>query len=221
MPVRESLADRGLPRGRRFVVDLARAAEEARLDRGLSYREIGRALGISGAQAGRLCRAESKAVSVVRTSQLLEVVGLELSARAYPGSSPVRDGGHIALLGRLRARLHPSLTWRTEQPVIETSTAAFRDLRAWDAMIGGIEWSIGIEAETHVRDTQALQRRVSLKQRDGAVDAVVLLLTDSTWHRELLRSVPELLAEYPVTARTALRALRDGHRLKGNALVLL
>jgi transcriptional regulator with XRE-family HTH domain len=204
-----------------LAVDLARAAEEARLDRGLSYREVGRSLGISGAQAARLCRGESKRVSVVRTAQLLEVVGLELGARPYPGASPIRDRGHLALLARLRARLHPSLTWRTEQPVIEVSTAAHRDLCAWDAVISGVGWCVGVEAETHVRDAQALQRRIALKQRDGAIDAVLLLLTDSKWHRDLMRSVPELGTEYPVTARAALRALGIGGALEGNALVLL
>jgi len=217
--VRQAPCDRGRARGRRLVIDLAREAEDARLDRGLSYRGLGRALGISGEQAARICRGESPDVSLVRIAELLEVVGLELGARAFPGSVPFRDQGQLSLLARFRPRVAASLIWRLEQPVIALPGTS--DQRAWDASIGGPGWSVGVEAETHIHDSQAVTRRLALKQRDGDVDAVILLLTDSRWHRDLVRAADDLRESFPVAARVALRQLGDGKPPGGNALVLL
>lgn len=155
-------------------------------------------------------------------AHLLETVGLTLVARAYPGAAPVRDGVHVALLDRLRRRLPATLGWRVEVPVVAVHGSGPPDLRAWDAVIAGPGWRVAVEAETHVRDSQGLCRRLSLKLRDGDVDAVILLLVDSRWHRELLRlAEPELRTLCPVGARAALRALSDGHRPPGNAIVVL
>ncbi len=60
------------------MVDQGREAEDARLDRGLSYEAVGRALALSGEQVAPICRGESPEVSLLRIAELLEVVGLEL-----------------------------------------------------------------------------------------------------------------------------------------------
>ena len=79
-----------------------------------------------------------------------------------------------------------------------------------------------VDAETHVGDLQAVQRRVALKQRDGRVDCVILLLADTHHHRDLLAMAGAgLRAQFPVPHRLALRALREGRSPGGNALVLL
>ena len=84
-------------------------------------------------------------------------------------------------------------------PIGGASVEGPRDFRAWDAVVSGVGWTIGVEAETHVRDLQALERRLALKQRDGAMSLVILLLADTRHHRELmsgpgmtLRSAPRL-----------------------------
>jgi hypothetical protein len=221
MATRQSALRRGTERGRSIVHELAREAEAARLERGTSYAELGRSLRLSGAQAARICRASSPNVSLVRMSQLLAAVGLELSARAYPGGVAVRDAGHLALLDRLRGRLHPSLRWRVEVPVVELAVAGSLDPRAWDAGIDGPACTVRVDAETHVGDLQAVQRRVSLKERDGAC-RVVLLLAETRHHRELLRAAgPSLRAQFPVGTREALAALGAGRAPRANALVIL
>ncbi len=63
-----------------------------------------------------------------------------------------------------------------------------RDRRAWDAVIEGQGWRIGVEAETRLHDVQSLLRRVALKQRDGAVSAVILLVNDTANNRRVLGS---------------------------------
>jgi hypothetical protein len=97
-----------------------------------------------------------------------------------------------------------------------------RDPRAWDATISGPGWSIGVEAETRVRDLQAVERRLTLKQRDGDVSTVILLLGDTRHHRTLVRNADAALAiAFPTPARTALRLLRRGEGLSANAVVVL
>jgi transcriptional regulator with XRE-family HTH domain len=222
MPVRSRAVDRGTARGRRIVVELCREIEEARLDRGLSYASIGRALGLSGQQVGRICRGQSPELGVVRLAQLLAVVGLDLSARAFPGGPPIRDAGHVALLERLRARLGPGFVWRTEVPVAPMSIDGAPDLRAWDVTLSGRGFMVAVEAETHVRDLQALERRIALKLRDGVVAGVILLLSDTQHHQIMLREAgTSLRAAFPVSARKALRRLANGEPPEGNAILLL
>jgi hypothetical protein len=215
------IADRGSARGRGLVVGLCRELENARIDRGLSYAALGRTLGLSASQVGRICRGQSPRVSVLRLAQLFTLVGLDLSARAFPGGQPLRDSGHLALIARFRVHVDPKLSWRTEVPVVPFSFDR-PELRAWDATVGSHNWTIGIEAETHVHDVQALLRRLALKQRDGDVVNVILLLGDTKHHRNLLSSAgAELSGAFPVGSREALWSLRRGIPPRANALVLV
>jgi hypothetical protein len=158
----------------------------------------------------------------VRIAQLYALVGLDLSARGYAGGQPLRDAGHVALLGRFQAHLIPGLRWRTEVPIAPASFDGPRDHRAWDAVVGGAGWEIGIEAETHVRDLQALERRLALKQRDGDMSVVILVLGDTRHHRDLLSGAgASLRSAFPTTARSALRSLGRAERLGSNAIVLV
>jgi hypothetical protein len=96
------------------------------------------------------------------------------------------------------------------------------DLRAWDATVAGRDWTIGVEAETRVGDLQALQRRLALKVRDGAVSAVILVLNDTHHHREIVSAADASLREsFPTDARRALRALSRGEAPASSAVVLL
>jgi len=200
------------------VLDVCGEIDRARTDRGLSYASIGRAVGLTGQHAARICLGLVTDVSLIRLAELSAVVGLDLSARLYPGASPLRDRGHAALLGRLSARVSPLLRWRTEVPVV--TIAGSSDQRAWDATISGPGWVVGVEAETHVTDMQALERRVALKQRDGGITLVVLLLSDTTHHQRVLGSGVGL-AGFPTPARTLLRALARAKPPPGSAIVCL
>ena len=144
------------------------------------------------------------------------VVGLEVRLRAYPAGDAIRDAGQVRLLERLRARLHPSLRWRTEVPLpIEG------DLRAWDAVIGGKTWQLALDAETVIDDIQALERRLALKRRDGGVDHVILLVADTARNRRALTSAPAAFADLPLRTREILAALRDERDPGGSGIVIL
>jgi transcriptional regulator with XRE-family HTH domain len=216
MPIRA--VDRGRALGRRLVHDLCREIDQAARDRGLTYAAIGRAIGLSGSHVGRICRGMVLDVSLVRLAELATVVGLDLAARTYSGGSPLRDRAHLALLERLRRRLSPTLQWRTEVPVV--AMAGTRDQRAWDATISGRGWLVGIEAETHVTDVQALQRRVALKQRDSGVDVVLIVLADTSHHQRLLASAPTI-AGFTTPPRVAFGALGRGEMPPGSAVLSL
>jgi hypothetical protein len=145
------------------------------------------------------------------------VVGLELHLRAYPAGRPTRDRAHLELLERLRARLAPGVRWQTEVPLPNAG-----DLRAWDALIRVAQVRVGVEAETRARDSQALQRKLMLKRRDGGVDHVILLLSDTRHNREFMQSAGVgFVAEFPVRGQTALAHLSRGEDARGSAVILL
>ena len=145
------------------------------------------------------------------------MVGLDATVRAYPGGSPLRDQAHIDLLERFRRRLGRRVRWATEVPLPIAG-----DRRAWDGLARTSDVRVGVEAETRARDAQALKRRLELKQRDGAVERVVLLLADTRHNRSFLRAVGrDFLDAFPIPGAIALERLARGRDPGGNAIVLL
>jgi transcriptional regulator with XRE-family HTH domain len=217
MAARQRPADRGELRGRDLLIDLSRELRRARRDRGLSLRAVALAAGISAPTVYRIERGLSPNVSLVALARLLAIVGLELGAKAFPGGQPIRDARHVELLGRLRARLHRSLRWATEVPLPIPG-----DQRAWDALISGSGWLYGVEAETAPTDSQAMARRIQLKQRDGKVDGVLLLLPRGAPSRRFVRGAGVSFVEaYPVPARRCLELLNVGADPGGSSLIVL
>jgi hypothetical protein len=148
------------------------------------------------------------------------VVGLDLAIRTYPAGDPIRDRAQLALLERLRGRLHPSLRWRTEAALpIEG------DLRAWDAEIAGrhpAAWRARVEAETKIGDGQALERRLALKLRDDPDGHLILLLSDTRANRAALRLLRDgLNVLLPLDTRHILGALAAGRDPGGSGVVIL
>lgn len=222
MPVRHRAAERGSRRGRDQLDTLLREAEEARIASGLSYAALGRAVRLSPAQVGRLLRRRSDDVGLVRLAELLGAVGLDVAARAFPAGPAVRDAPSIALLDRFRLRVHPACPVRAEVPVVELATPGVMDLRAWDLAVDGPDWTLRLDAETRLGDVQALLRRTALKQRDSAVECVVLLLSETRHNRAVAEVARDaLMAQFPVPPRLALARLRRGATPGGNALIFL
>ena len=168
-------------------------------------------------QYSRLERGLTGGLTIEQATIALDAVGLDLSVRAFPGGSPIRDAAHAALIERLRSRCHRSVRLLTEVPLPED-----RDRRAWDVVLLGRGWQHHVEVETRPRDRQALERRLALKTRDGATGGVSLLLLDSRHGRDFVRAGGEALAErFPVPASVALAALRAGHDPGAGSVVLL
>jgi transcriptional regulator with XRE-family HTH domain len=192
-------------------------AREARLSAGLGQDDVAQALGISRSQYSRIERGASRDLTIDRATRLFAILGLDLSVRTYPTGDPIRDAAQVALLGRLRERCHPSIRWRTEVPFPIAG-----DLRAWDATAICPAFRAGVEAETRIRDAQALDRRMALKERDGEMDRLILVVLDSRSNRLALRSAEEVLrARFPVPGVRALALLGAAVDPGGNALIVL
>lgn len=187
------------------------------MDRGPSGAAVARAVGLSPGQYSRIERGLSGSVSIEQMARIAAAIGCDLSVRVYPTGQPIRDVAHAALIRRFRARLHPSLRFRTEVPFPDPS-----DRRAWDVVIQGPSWRLGVEAETRPRDRQALERRLALKLRDGDVSNVVLLLLDSMYNRDFVRSNDDVFqARFPMPGPRCLELLRAGVDPGASSIVLL
>jgi transcriptional regulator with XRE-family HTH domain len=195
---------------------VANDGHRARIGAGLSQDEVGRAIGCSHTRVGRFERGEVAYPDLEFLGAYCAVLGLDLAVRAFPAGDAIRDAGQSRLLARLRVRLHGSLGWSTEVPL-----PIVGDLRAWDAMIRGPAWQIGVEAETVLDDMQAVERRLALKERDGGVDRVILLVADTKRNRRALAATPAAFGDLPLRTREILAALRDGRDPGQSGIVIL
>jgi transcriptional regulator with XRE-family HTH domain len=220
MSTRERPADRG----RRIATsDRIRAGTEirdARLAANLSLRAMAVEARVSPAQASRIERGTLPNVSVDHISRLAAVVGLDARLRLYPGPDPLRDAGSVAAIDRFRRRLGPGLVLRTEVPLPRSG-----DLRALDGVIDelrGLERQMPLEVETRLNDLQGQSRRLALKIRDAGFDHWILVVSDTRHNRQVVHEAAALLrGTFPVTARVALAALREGRHPGGSAIVLV
>jgi hypothetical protein len=172
---------------------------------------------VSNAHVSRIERGLAPEASLAVLVTLATIVGLDLVIKAYPGPSALRDAPQLRSLDEFRAILHASIRWAVEVPLPIAG-----DQRAWDGMISGAGWRYGVEVESLPGDAQALVRRLNLKERDGDVDGVILVLRDTRRVRTFRREArPELEAAFPVPGPAALRKLRVGRDPGGSAVILL
>src|ERR1035437_1868368 len=92
MVVKDRAVDIGTRRGASIVLELGRELRMARVDHGLSQQSLAAAARTSRSQVGRIEDGQAARVSVLEIARLLAVVGLELSARAYPAGPPIKIG---------------------------------------------------------------------------------------------------------------------------------
>lgn len=216
MPLYERPVDRGARRGRYLVARTANELLTARRAAALSQRELGRQIRVSHAKIGKAERGEPDQLTIELAARMAAALGLQLSVTLHPDGNPVRDAAHVALLERFRARLAPGLRWRTEVPIpIEG------DRRSADAIIDGSGVAAMVEAETHIDDVQALERRISAKQRDLGIGRVILLVSDTRHNRFVVANNPPICARFPISTRGCLAALGRGADPGGDSLVFL
>ena len=217
MATRERAVDRGAQIGRELVRNLGREARIARRDRGLSLRAVADVLSASPATVWRAEHGLNPGVSLEFLARFLAVVGLDLAARPYQGSGPIRDAGHTALLGRFRSQLHRSLRWTTEVPLPRPG-----DARRWDGLVAGRGWKYGVEGETGPMDAQALAGRLHLKARDGEVDGVLLVVPDTRRVNAFLAGAQSVLEpHFRIPGPRAMDRLLTGLDPGGSALIVL
>ena len=116
-----------------------------------------------------------------------------------------------------RQRLPHEASWRTEVPIPIPG-----DRRAWDGVAGLRGRRAGSELETRLHDVQALERRLTLKQRDGDVDIVLLVVADTSANRRFLnRHREQLRGLLPLDSRQVLDAFRRGELPERGGIVIV
>jgi transcriptional regulator with XRE-family HTH domain len=214
---RERRIDRGRRRARQALAKIGEEFREARLSGGLSQGQVADAVGISQAEMSRIERGAAPWVTFETLAVIAAVLGLDLPLRAFPVGDPIRDVAQLQLLAKLRALLPPGFTWRTEVPLrIE------RDLRAWDAVVGGPGWRVPVDAETRLRDVQAFARREALKRRDDGAETMILLVADTRHNRQVIRlAKADLVGDFPIIGAAVLAAICKGERPAGSGILFL
>jgi transcriptional regulator with XRE-family HTH domain len=173
----------------------------------------------AGLSQSHVSRVENAARTMPRLDELARhaaVLGHELSLKAFPVASPVRDAGQLRLLARFRARVDARWGWRSEVPV-----GGFGDRRAWDVELSG-PGRVAVDAETHLHDLQALQRRCETKLRDGSADRLVLLVAATVHNRRVLREHRQALSStLPLDTGPVMAALDTFELPHANGIVIL
>jgi transcriptional regulator with XRE-family HTH domain len=207
MPSAQRRFDQGSRLARQLAQRLGEELREGRIAAGLSQAQVGAAARLSAAQVSRLERGLVANASLLSYARCLAVVGLRLSAKAYPDAPPLRDAAHARLLLRLKAQLPSGVGMRLEVPI----RAHPLDQRAWDAEIVLAKGSVKVEAETRLRDAQALERRIGLKIDDNRTSIVILLVAETRSNAAILKEFRALFrGRFPLDTRSVLHALRNG-----------
>ena len=191
----------------RDIRELGLTCRDARVGAGTSQERAAAAVGMSRSQLVRLEAGANRDASLRQLQRLAAANGMRLVVRAYPDGDPIRDVAHARLLERFRARLHPSVRWRTEVP-LHGSTG----IRAWDGLAERPPRRAAVEAETRIRDSQALERRLALKLRDDrTIDCLILLIAETVANRAALAVAREHLRAFlPLDTREVLAAISAG-----------
>lgn len=212
----ERARDRGSRQLRRISLEVGQELRDARLGSGLSQDHVANVARLTQSRISRTERGQLPTPRLEELTAHSAALGQRLSVKLYPEGIAVRDAPQLSLLQRLRVVVDGGFGWRTEVPV-----GGPDDLRAWDALLTGPA-TIAIDAETRLRDMQALQRREELKLRDSGVDRLVLLVAATRHNRAVLREFRSALAStFPLDSRETLAALRTGRAPAQNGIVLL
>ena len=94
--------------------------------------------------------------------------------------------------------------------------------RSWDILLRIGATLVGVEAVTRVRDAQALVRHIRLRERDGGVDHVLVVLSDSAHNRAILGELLEALGPgFKTSRREIIDALRTSRPVRGSGVLLM
>ena len=198
---------------RRLITELHNERELA----GLSQRALARQLGISQSELSRLERFSFAAVPLVRISEIASILGLEISATLHRKGDAVRDSGQQSAIARFLGMVSPAYVSRREVLLPHVG-----DTRAWDLLLRLGALLVGVEVETRIRDVQALVRRIRERERDGGVDVVLLVVSDTAHNRALVGELREALGPRFATApKLVMAALRAGRAVPGSAVLVV
>ena len=205
----------------RIVRRLGTDARTARLSSGWTQRAVAGRSRVSQASVSRLEAGDAR-LSVMILSRIASALGMDLSARVYPGAGiGLRDSGQLVLAEVVRAQAHRSCRLGFEVPIREDSR------QAADLVLSGASGGVHIELESRLVDFQAQLRngelkRDGLQRRYGARFAFVLALRDTVPNRAAVRAHAAVVrAALPALPAQVWRAIRTGEPLHADGLLWL
>ena len=220
MPPVDRRVDQGTRRAERLAQNLSDEFRHKRIAIGLTQVDVARSALVSRATYQRVERGGMLRVSLLDASRIAAVLGLDLSVRAYPGATPLRDVASLTRLARVLSHVSRPLTYGTEVPLPQAAGRS-SEQRAWDAVVYGLGRRTSFEMEMRLTDAQALERRLELKRRDDPVDSFVLLVANSRHNQRVLAEQPRLFPDLTRLSFGELtRLLRSGQH-PPNSLVIV
>ena len=221
MGTRESRLTRGRRRARTLIDRVLREFIDARRTLGVSQRTIATTLGIDPSQYWRIEARQVGELTLERICEIASLLGFEVSLALHPIGDPIRDAGQQSLGKRFNALLGPA--WSVTDEVLLPNPG---DKRAWDKLLrltGADERHVvGADLESRIYDIQALVRRTRERERDGGVDEILIVLSDSAHNRRLAPDLVQALGVgYSTPGADIRRALRRGTRLPGSGVLLV
>ena len=202
----------------RDLQELGDGLRNARLNAGLTLREVGRRVGVVPSVILGLERAHLPGPRPELLSRHVAAVGLRARIKVYPDGDPIRDAASTALIGAFRAKLAVGQRFRPEVPVSDEPG----DMRAWDGVLYLPACTCGLEFVTRFHDCQAQLRALHLKQRDGSVDRLIVVVKATHANRRALSAARDIVAAaFPLGTRKVMAALAAGRDPGANGIVLL
>jgi len=193
---------------------------ESRIRSGLTLDEVGTAVGVSPATVLRTERAIGPGPRAEQLARHAEAVGLRARILLYPADDPIHDGPQVRLIRDFRSLIGTALMMDLERPVITSLGSG--DRRAFDAVIRLPNRDCGVECYTRFHDCQAQLRAAHLKQRDAALQRLIIVVRATRANRIAIAAASDLLAlNYPLGTKAVLAALRAGRDPGANGLVLI
>lgn len=143
--------------------------------------------------------------------------GVKVWVGTFPAERAIFDAPQLDLLRRFRARVGEAWTWS-----FEVVLPIAGDRRAADAVLRRGPTTVMVEAFTRISDAQAQLRAVHVKARDLGVERVVVVVAATRVNRRALAVAAGVLAaDFPLSTRRTLVALRAGRDPGANGVVLL
>lgn len=221
MATKETHLQRGRRRARTATERTLNELAESRRTLNLSQRTVAMELGINQSQYWRIEARKVEDLTVTRVFEIASVLGYEVALTLHPIGDPIRDAAQQSVSKRFDAILAP--TWIVVDEALLPNPG---DRRSWDKLLrltGGAERHVvGVDLESRIYDIQALVRRTRERERDGGVDEILIVLSDSAHNRRLASSLAEALGPpYATPAVEIRKALRRGEPLPGSGVILI
>jgi transcriptional regulator with XRE-family HTH domain len=216
MATRETRRQRGRRRGQELVRGVVSELRQERQAANISQRAVAAELGWHQSALNRLERFDFANVALVRLVEIAAVLGLDVSIRLHRVGDPIHDRASQGLIGRFLRVV--SASYRVTREALLPSGGQ----RSWDVLLRLATLLVGVEMVTRVRDVQALVRLIRLRERDGGVDHVLLVLSDSAHNRAMLGQLTDALGPRFLTPpKEILDALRAGRPVPGSGVLLM